>query len=958
MILEYDYFKNVTPPDYILCKANGERIGIIPCTDKTFVQNFNAYDEITFSTYMYMDGKRNPYYDNIVGLQHIELPNIGRFVINDISVHSEATNFEYKECKALSAEILLAQKYLELFIINMGTVESIDGVRFYHQADPSKSLLHLILEKYPDWEIGHVDESLMGLERCFEIDRQDVYTTLMNDISEAFQCIFLFDTFHHRINVYEENKVGEDTNIFTSYENLLKNTNISYSIDNIKTCLTVTGADDLNLREVNMGYEKIYNLNYFHSLQYMSQQLYDEYKTWVTKWNSYIDTYETLVIQYQQYYNKIVELESKKMPSTPGSTNWTEYGLNPLKEQLEIYKQKQALMMKSGQGDKSHRDYSTVYLPCYNTIQSIDAQIKVVESKLSALHSEQKVIGNNMSGIIDEISMNKNFSINSLKELSKWIREDELRSDNFVVVDTMTDSERIDMLKEMLEYARKELLKISQPELQFTCEIINLYNIPDFHKLSFDFNPGNFIHVCIRDDYIVKARLLSIDIDWLNPENFTVTFGNVSKLKNSQMMENVNTALGLAQSAATSVSMNSSNWNKANKESSNIMDMLSAGLAAAGQVISTSVADVLIDDRGIFVSNVPTSLYPNDRIFIGGSQILFSDDDFKTVRTGIGRLTYTKKGVVYNDFGVLADFVIAGYIAGSTIEGDEIIGGTITGTDFNNGNGTFHVDSKGNLTATSADIKGTIKADKGYIGGTNGFTIEAGKIYSGAKNTLSSTLSGVYIGSDGISLGNAFKATQQGKVICSNIDITGGTLKIGNNFTVTSSGKLTAKEATFSGNISASVITGGTITGTKVNGGTINGTTINGGDHIRFHARPGYVQIGDFYVDDEYGRHIFQSTDECTGMSTSEIPNSEGLYLWAGWGTSGGTIFAVNGKREVRISGRLIVNGVDILKKLDELDNGDIGCIGDGDCDACDDACGTEDDWCDTGIGPCGMDGL
>ena len=54
----------------------------------------------------------------------------------------------------------------------------------------------------------------------------------------------------------------------------------------------------------------------------------------------------------------------------------------------------------------------------------------------------------------------------------------------------------------------------------------------------------------------------------------------------------------------------------------------------------------------------------------------------------------------------------------------------------------------------------------------------------------------------------------------------------------------------------------------------------------------------------------------------------------------------------------MIVNGEDILKKLDELDNGDIGCIGDGDCDACDDACGTEDDWCDTGIGPCGMDGL
>lgn len=140
--------------------------------------------------------------------------------------------------------------------------------------------MHLSLEKFPEWKIGHIDPELYTVQRCFEVTRQDVYSFLTTDVAQAFHCIFDFDTIHHRIHVYQENSMGEDTNIFVSYHKLLKNTNISSSIDDIKTCLTVLGADDLNLREVNMGYDRIYNLDYFHDLDYMSKGLYDAYTLW------------------------------------------------------------------------------------------------------------------------------------------------------------------------------------------------------------------------------------------------------------------------------------------------------------------------------------------------------------------------------------------------------------------------------------------------------------------------------------------------------------------------------------------------------------------------------------------------------------------------------------------------------------------------------------------------------
>ena len=123
---------------------------------------------------------------------------------------------------------------------------------------------------------------------------------------------------------------------------------------------------------------------------------------------------------------------------------------------------------------------------------------------------------------------------------------------------------------------------------------------------------------------------------------------------------------------------------------------------------------------------------------------------------------------------------------------------------------------------------------------------------------------------------------------------------------------------TFSGtvraaNIISSSVTGGTITGTTVNGGTINGTSINGGDTIRFKARAGYLQLGDFEVNDEYDRHIIQSYDEVTGMSTGDAASDEYL-LWAGWNGTSST-FAVLNNGDVRIRGTLYING----ETIDEL---------------------------------------
>jgi len=65
-------------------------------------------------------------------------------------------------------------------------------------------------------------------------------------------------------------------------------------------------------------------------------------------------------------------------------------------------------------------------------------------------------------------------------------------------------------------------------------------------------------------------------------------------------------------------------------------------------------------------------------------------------------------------------------------------------------------------------VTGTIKADTGYIGGTSGFTITSGKMYSSTHSAYNTAVAGVYIGTDYISLGSGgvtyFKSDGTGKI--------------------------------------------------------------------------------------------------------------------------------------------------------------------------------------------------
>lgn len=95
----------------------------------------------------------------------------------------------------------------------------------------------------------------------------------------------------------------------------------------------------------------------------------------------------------------------------------------------------------------------------------------------------------------------------------------------------------------------------------------------------------------------------------------------------------------------------------------------------------------------------------------------------------------------------------------------QTFGWSLTENGFYINNGEVRADGTDlfSFNSSGLHIRGDIEAVTGHIGGSGGFTIQSGKLYSG-KSSYSSSANGVYIGTDGISLGSGFKVSSSGSL--------------------------------------------------------------------------------------------------------------------------------------------------------------------------------------------------
>lgn len=308
-------------PDVFLCQTDKEIISKIQVLNLQGTFKWAQYSEISctipriYIDETSMEETLHPAYDLVEGLRLIYLDGFGYFQIQEPTLSTDGIR-EVKEITAFSSEYMLSQKYLDTFVINKGVVDnaaSIDGVQLYNQDDTEHSLLHLVLsEKAPEWTIGHVDPELATEQRSFEVDKQSIYDFLTNDVQNAFKCVVLFNTITNEINIYkEEEDEHYQTDVYMTFDNLSKNVNISYTADDIKTMITVTGDEDLDIREVNFGLPYILDLSYYHTIEWMGQKLYDKFSAYQNKLENSREAFRNLSYNINEANEELEDLQGR-----------------------------------------------------------------------------------------------------------------------------------------------------------------------------------------------------------------------------------------------------------------------------------------------------------------------------------------------------------------------------------------------------------------------------------------------------------------------------------------------------------------------------------------------------------------------------------------------------------------------------------------------------------------------
>lgn len=391
-------------------------------------------------------------------------------------------------------------------------------------------------------------------------------------------------------------------------------------------------------------------------------------------------------------------------------------GINSLKEKKDIYLSIQDVQI-AAEWDKKDADSDEykAYINNFNKLNAINKELENKQKKVEDIQAEIQKVNDENTLISENISVNKNFTPENLDRLSLFLREDEYSDDCFYVSEIDTDLDKINTQKELLVAGQKELKKISQPKLSFSASMRNIYAMPEFAPILNQFSLGNFVKVKMRDDFIKKARLLEVQLNFSDLSNFSCTFGDLLSAKDQGDIHA--DLLSQAVSAGKAVASGSSYWQKGYDVATAIDERIRNGLIDATTSIKSNSAgqSVSWDNYGIHLRKVVDGVLDNHEGWITNNKFLYSDDNFQTTKSVFGH--YTIDGEEY--WGILAGCVRAGLV-----EGSSIVGGQICIGEQEDGSYAFIVDKDGTVTMNKGDAAEKLSffsfdGDNGLVIGEN-----------------------------------------------------------------------------------------------------------------------------------------------------------------------------------------------------------------------------------------------
>lgn len=519
--IAFDKFGRPEPPTLLLQTADERTIGTLPnVANLKITVNFSETSEISFDLPAYSDGVPTPLYDKVVGYKVIRTEHYGIFLLMKPEISGDGIE-EIKSVTGYSLEKKLENKQ---FFLEEGTFN------FWNPATPDDTILGRILEVSPGWKAGYVAPSLIGRYRTF--DQYDDYALsfLYDDAMDTFRCVVVFDVYNKTINAYDADDDVSTLPIYLGFDNLVTDLDITELTDELVTAMTPSGADDLDIRQVNpTGTNWIYDISYFIENGDIPSALAEKWTEW-----------QKSVLNRQEYYKGLVGLRASataRLLSEQAKLVDRKAELDDLTNQQSVTIQALALETTADGKASQQKKLDEINANMEKKKKEVaDQEAVVADIKTTLDASNPDSYPAQIKAVNDELKLTAFFTADEYALLRHYFIEQPLSDDTFVAsdVDTAVTGESSKVTNGAIAISDSTLAQVDFGEIKKKMYTIagGTAVVTAANKMSISIIRGTLEHKA-GDEFVFSLYCGEMKIGEKNAPSGLITLtGTLSNLKN------------------------------------------------------------------------------------------------------------------------------------------------------------------------------------------------------------------------------------------------------------------------------------------------------------------------------------------------------------------------------------------------------------------------------------------
>ena len=292
-------------------------------------------------------------------------------------------------------------------------------------------------------------------------------------------------------------------------------------------------------------------------------------------------------------------------------------------------------------------------------------------------------------------------------------------SSTLYLTQEVTEYQKMSVEWELFEYGVECLERLSSPTHYFSVSSINFLSLEDFTQFAKELELGEKIYLH-TDQGVLSPIVTSIFIDFDNPANFQIDFGDAFSLDEATLEDLLKESISMGSTLDFN-QYNYSNFVNSGAKTQVKDFMTNAIDTMRNRILSGDHEQITVDQAGLRCRkyNETSGSFEPEQIWMAHNALMFTKDGWNTATIGIGEFIDKNLGSM---FGIIAPAIVGTILAGSqlVIESEKTDGGVAV----------FKVDAEGaSLHNASFNLYGSTggRIDLGAIFG----------IVAGAnKNTL------------------------------------------------------------------------------------------------------------------------------------------------------------------------------------------------------------------------------